>query len=237
MHLLSALPASTALVDDDPEFSDYLSANLRQQGVSATHFADSESLLCGPQPFDYAFYVLDLGLPGVDGLSLLRMLRRRSNAGVLVVSGMMEPELFERSLLAGADMYLAKPVSVEQVLLAMQTVHRRVQPAAEAGAAAPLPLWQLLPVARQLRAPDGQLIDLSDTDLTVLALLADAPEHVVTRAELAQALSLPEHDPANLVTATVYRLRRRIERGFPGVAPLQSRARVGYVFKARLERG
>ena len=116
---ITMLPKTLALVDDDQDFTDYLASYLRDRGVQVDVFADSASLLTSPGVFDFEFYVLDIGLPGIDGIELLKVLRRRTDAGVLVVSGRMAPDAFELSISAGADMYLSKPVRFEQVALAI----------------------------------------------------------------------------------------------------------------------
>jgi DNA-binding response OmpR family regulator len=85
-------------------------------------------------------------------------------------------------------------------------------------------------------APDGAVIDLSPADASVLACLLEAHGETVGRDTLARRLGLSLADDPNLLHATIYRLRRRIERATPGLVPLQSKSRVGYVFRAPLQR-
>lgn len=225
------LPLSIALVDDEADFSEALAAYLAQQGLAAHWFRDSESLLCSDRPFSFDFYILDLGLPGIDGLSLLRLLRRRTQAGVLVVSGRLAADTFEASIDAGADMYLSKPVSLEQVLLAVRAVHRRARVSASVVTAGDA--WRLDPAASRLFTPEGASIDLSAADVRLLERLQRADDHTASRQELADCLGIDNDDP-NTLNATIYRLRRRIESAAAVTAPLQARPRVGYQFKGRL---
>lgn len=120
------LPATLALVDDDTEYCEFLAQHLRGQGVEVTAYSDSSDLLTDDAPYRFDFYVLDLMLPGVAGTELLRIIRKRSQAGVLIVSGRLGPEVFAEVINAGADMYLTKPVTFEQVELAVRAVHRRI---------------------------------------------------------------------------------------------------------------
>lgn len=223
-------PATLALVDDDHAFSDVLTQTLTAQGMAVRWFADAEALLADPQAGAFEFYILDLMLPGTDGLALLRRLREGSEAGVLVVSGKLGPEVFEQVLGAGADMHLAKPVTVEQILLAVAAVYRRsaAQGMREA-------VWQLRAASAQLVAPDGAVIELSPTDVRVLQALAEACGETVDKAALAQRIGLSPDDDPNLLAATIYRLRRRIERATPALVPLQARSRQGYLFRGRLQ--
>ena len=225
------LPETLALVDDDAVFSEYLAQFLQARGVAVTWFADSDDLLCSDRAFGFDFYILDLMLPGVDGVSLLRLLRRRTQAGVLVVSGKLAADVFDQALGAGADMHLFKPVSFEQVALAVGAVFRRAR-----GAGVSLPAWRLDEAARRLLTPDGAVIELSPTDTSVLACLLLAAGATVHRDALAARLGLDLTGHPNLLHATIYRLRRRIERAAPGPAPLRSKSRVGYVFAAPLLR-
>lgn len=228
---VNMLPDSLALVDDDSEFREFLAQSLREQGVGVTTFADSNDLLASDGAYDHDFYLLDLGLPGVDGIELIKVLRKRSQAGVLVVSGRLGPDVFRHIVEAGADMYLVKPVQFEQVALAVRAVQRRAaQPQARKDET-----WRLNRAASELHAPDGARVPLSDTDLLVLQCLLEARGETVTREVLRQRLGrVPSAQGDDGLNAIIYRLRRRIERATPLMVPLQSRSRVGYVFKAPL---
>lgn len=222
---------SIALVDDDPEYAEFLAQHLRNEGARVDVFPDSNDLLAHHDPYGHDFYIIDLMLPGVDGADLIKVLRRRTDAGLLVVSGRLAPDVFRQAITAGADMYLAKPVQFEQVALAIQAVQRRI----EASSAAQT-VWRLDRRARQLIAPDASRIDLSDADLAVLDCFLEADGEVVPRETLRQRLGRGQgNDEPDGLNATIYRLRRRIERATPALVPLQSRSRVGYVFKAPLK--
>lgn len=225
------LPNTLALVDDDREYGEFLSQYLREQGVRVDVFTDSNLLLAHPDVYAYDFYVLDLMLPGIDGVDLIKVLRLRSNAGILVVSGRLAPQVFDEVLTAGADMYLAKPVNFAQVALAVRTVQRRA-----ATSQASAMSWRLDRRARRLLAPDGVGVDLSDADLKMLECFLQAEGRVVTREALQASVGRePDVEGTDGVYAAVYRLRRRIERVTPSTVPLQSKARVGYVFRAELK--
>jgi DNA-binding response OmpR family regulator len=224
------LPRTLALIDDDAEYAEFLSQYLRERGVAVDVFNESSRFLAHTAPYGYEFYVVDLMLPGIDGVDLIKVLRLRSQAGVLVVSGRLAPDVFAQVIDAGADMYLAKPVQFEQVALAIKAVQRRAGSAAHQ--ATP---WQFDRRAGQLIAPDGVVIDLSDADRVVMQCFVDAAGEDVTRETLRQRLGQDDGNEAtDSLNATIYRLRRRIERATPLVVPLQSKSRVGYVFRAPL---
>ncbi len=223
-------PKTLALLDDDREYVEFLAQYLRELGTRVDVFADSNDLLADADPYGYDFYVVDLMLPGIDGVDLIRVLRRRSDAGMLVVSGRLSPDVFEQVINAGADMYLAKPVQFEQVALAVKAVQRRVGSSKLATT-----VWKLDRRAAQLLAPDGARVDLSDADLALLECFLEAKGEVVSRELLRQRLGRGlDEDATDGLNATIYRLRRRIERATPALVPLQSKSRVGYVFRAPL---
>jgi DNA-binding response OmpR family regulator len=225
------LPKTLALIDDDLEYVDFLAQYLRAQGVEVTVFTDSTDLLAHEDAFGFDFYVVDLMLPGISGLDLISVLRKRSNAGVVVVSGKLSPQVFREVVDVGADMYLAKPVQFEQVVLAVRAVQRRAVAAAPQAAG-----WALDRRARQLQAPDGARVDLSDTDLDLLQCFIEAGGEVVERELLRQRLGRTGQGEGGKdgLNAVVFRLRRRIERATPTLVPLQAKSGVGYVFRAPL---
>jgi len=224
------LPATLALVDDDAEYSEFLALHLQSLGVAVARYGDSDELLTSTRPFEHGFYIVDLMLPGVDGVSLIALLRRRTQAGIVVVSGRAAPEVFANVIDAGADMYLAKPVSFDQVVVAIRAVQRR------ATAAVPGQTWLLDLRAARLVAPDGVAVLLSESDASVLQCFLRAQGATVSREALCRELGHPSTaEGENLLSASVYRLRRRIERATPLPVPLQTQARVGYVFRAALK--
>ncbi|MEG0920705.1 MAG: response regulator transcription factor [Comamonas sp.] len=224
------LPATLALVDDDTEYCEFLAQHLRNQGIKVQAYGDSSDLLADLEPYRFDFYVLDLMLPGVDGAELIRILRKRTQAGVLIVSGRLGPEVFAEVINAGADMYLTKPVTFEQVELAIRAVHRRIMTTAKTATA-----WKLDSRRNILTAPDGQLVELSPTDLLLMECFLKAAGEVVSRDQIRELLGYSsEAESDNSLHATIYRLRRRIEKVTPLAVPLQSQQKVGYQFRAPL---
>lgn len=223
-------PKNLALIDDDPEYAEFLAQYLQELGMRVDVFSDSNDLLVHADPYSYQFYVVDLTLPGINGVDLIKLLRRRTSVGVVVVSGRLAPEVFKDVISAGADMYLTKPVQFEQVALAIKAVQRRIGVVGQVQGE-----WRLERRTGQLVAPDGARVDLSDIDQALMECFLEASGEVVSRDALRHCIGrLVESDNTDGLNATIYRLRRRIERATPLLVPLQSRSRVGYVFKAPL---
>jgi two-component system, OmpR family, response regulator len=224
------LPKTLALIDDDLEFRGGLARHLASLGIGVEAFSDSNELLAHTGGFDFDFYVTDLMLPGVQGLELIKVLRRRTDAGIVVVSGRLSPDTFKDAITAGADMYLSKPVQFNQVGLVVEAVQRRV------GARDPQHhVWRLDRRLSQLVAPDGARIDLSEADCALIECFVEAHGEVVNRETLMQRLGKDsEQGASGGLNAIVFRLRRRIERATPVAVPLQTKSGVGYAFRALL---
>lgn len=222
-------PNTLALIDDDGLFAQSLARHLGEHGIDVSTFGDGADLLASADPYAYGFYVADLMLPSVDGITLINVLRRRTNAGILVVSGRLAADTFKEVVKAGADMYLAKPVQFEQVVVAIEAVQRR------AGAGDALQkMWRLDRRVGQLVAPDGARIELSEQDQTLLECFIEADGEVVPRQTLSRRLSKAPEAEAGGLNGTVFRLRRRIARATTAAIPLQAKSGVGYAFRAPL---
>ncbi len=224
------LPKTLALVDDDAEYGTYLAQYLLDRGVVVRVFTDSAHFLADADAYGFDFYLVDLSLPTVDGIELIRILRLRTSVGVLVVSGRESADVFASIVKAGADMFLAKPVHFEQVGLAIEAVHRR------SGALNPQDKpWRLDRRAGELLAPDGTRVALSESDLAVMGCFVQAAGLPVSRDTLREQLGSSAADgDADPLNAAIFRLRRRIERATALPAPLQAKSRVGYQFRAPL---
>jgi two-component system OmpR family response regulator len=128
-------------------------------------------------------------------------------------------------------MYLTKPVQFEQVALAIRAVQRR------AGASKPYQsTWRLDRRHNRLIAPDGASVELSDADRAVIECFVESGGEVVSRDTLLQRLSGDaEHPTSGSLNASIFRLRRRIERATPGPVPLQTKSGVGYAFRSPIK--
>ena len=200
---------------------------------SSRAFASVSDLLSDSDPYAYSIYVVDGCLGMHDGLSLVRLLRRRSTAPIVAWRGRAPGAAW---LDAGADVWLPITSGDVDLLAAVRALHRRVY-AFGSGAVLALPssdTWRLDTEAERLMPPTGEPIQLSATDVTVLQTFVDAQGVVIPYSTLSARLGHEGVDAANWLHATTYRLRRRIERATDKPAPLVSRARLGYEFIGRL---
>ena len=161
-----ASPRKVCIIDDDGEYGEFLSAFLRVQQMDVDLFRSGTAFLADAQVEAYDFFLVDLALPGVDGVDLIALIRARSNAGLVIISGRMGPDAFNAGLSAGADMFLNKPVRFDQVLQAIRTVSLRV--ARMVAAAARYPDIRNFSTTAEARVDlNGRLRDFHNTNALI----------------------------------------------------------------------
>lgn len=186
-------------------------------------FASGNAFLADAKIDIYDFFVVDLGLPGIDGVDLIMMIRAQSNAGVIIISGRMGPDAFNAGLSAGADMFLNKPVRFDQVLQAIRTVSLRVS-RGDTGATA----WDLATGDSELRCSNGPSVKLTPLELQIMQTLALHRTDGCDRKTLGNELGLQDGNAARNLDAAIFRLRKKIESTTKRAAPIRTVHGVGY---------
>jgi DNA-binding response OmpR family regulator len=222
--------------EDDRELRSILLTGLPHFGIDARGAADGHALdeaLLDHRP---TVVVLDIGLPGEDGLAIARRLRAVGGPplGIILLTarGTLEDRL--EGLRDGADAYFVKPVDLRELAFAVRNLHRRVSPPsteqpAEGG-------YTLDTLHSQLNLPSGEQVVLTATELRILQALALKPGEVVERVDLLKSLRLPMDLPGmQRLETQISRLRSKV-RQLSGSEPLPLHARhgVGYAFLANL---
>lgn len=217
-------PNNICIVDDDEDFVRFLAEYLGIRDCRCTTFGSAEGLLKSGTLQDYDFFIIDLGLPGIDGVDLTSLVRGQSAAGILITSGRLGPDAFNSALAAGADMFVNKPVRFDQVYHAIQSIWRRLGSVQTPQRGQ----WMISRDGDTLISPSGEVVDLTATEARLLTLLKEASPHPVTRAHLAQAAGIaPSPDDRNL-DAALFRLRRKVEKLAGSASPVRTVHGVGY---------
>jgi len=216
--------AHIALLDDEPEITALLGTYLRGHGyrVSELHRdADLTALLASDPP---ALVLLDLGLPGEDGLAIARRLREGGAAaplGVIIVSGRGDAVDRVVGLEIGADDYITKPFDLRELLARVKAVLRRIESSASASPEAALSPAQpachhfagftLDPATRRVLAPDGNEIALTGGEFDLLAVFVQHPGRVLTRDFLLEHTRGRQAAPFDrAIDVLVGRLRKKL---------------------------
>jgi two-component system phosphate regulon response regulator OmpR len=220
------------VVDDDPELRRLLSDYLTDVGFEVDLAGDGEQMRRALAHAMPDAIVMDLMLPGTDGLSLTREVRARSDVPILMLSARGEEIDRVVGLEVGADDYLPKPFSPRELLARLRALLRRTRPAAAAQRGAELAFgpYRLDLAARRLRR-DGLEIELSAAEFDLLKVLAERPGRVLSRDMLLNLLKGYERDPFDrTIDNRVVRLRRRIEPDPAHPVYLRTVRGEGYLF-------
>jgi len=218
------------VVEDDTKIASFIEKGLRQAGYAVDRAADGEAGLSLARNAPYDAMVLDLMLPGIDGLALLAQLRREGrNTPVLILSARGTVDDRVRGLQAGGDDYLAKPFSFSELLARLQALLRRSSLSASASLLSVADL-QLDLRTREVRRA-GQRIELQPREYSLLEYLMRNAGAVVSKTMILEHVWDYHFDPqTNVVDVLVHRLRGKIDAGFPEKL-LHTVRGVGYVLK------
>ncbi len=218
------------VVEDDPKIASFVVNGLKQNGFAADHASDGENGLALAQAVTYDAAVLDIMLPKLDGLSLLRQLRQEKVlTPVLILSAKARVDDRVKGLQAGGDDYLTKPFAFSELLARVQALIRRAARTAEPAKLSTGDLTMDL-LTREV-ARGGQKIELQSREFALLELLLRHPGRPVTKTMILEQLWDYSFDPqTNVVDVLVHRLRAKVDKDF-NVKLIQTLRGVGYVLK------
>jgi two-component system OmpR family response regulator len=233
--------ARVLIVDDDPGIRDVVSEFLARHGYQVETAADGKAMeqALGREPFD--LIVLDVMMPGEDGLAICRRLSSKPGGpGIIMMSAMGEETDRIVGLELGADDYVPKPCNPRELLARIRAVlRRRQEPRAvdEAiGAACEFGGWRLDLVRRELRSPQGVVVNLSSGEFSLLRAFVEHPQRVLTRDQLldyARGRDSDAYDRA--IDVQISRLRRKLDDGAGGELIRTIRSE-GYMFTPKVTR-
>ncbi|MEQ1858505.1 MAG: response regulator transcription factor [Chthoniobacteraceae bacterium] len=202
------------VVEDERKLAEFVANGLRAAKFEAEVVRDGDEAFRKLKGETYDGAVLDIMLPGRDGLSILRQLREDGN-NIPIVLLTARGSVNERieGLRLGADDYLPKPFSIDELVVRLQAVLRRVT--GEKLTVLHYADVTLNLVTREVQRA-GRLLDLSPREFELLEFFLRAPERVLGRMSIIEHVWGSHFDPGtNLVDQYVKRLRRKIEDGFP----------------------
>lgn len=228
------------IVDDDREIRDLLADFLARHGYRVRLATDGKSMRQILSEWRIDLVVLDLMLPGEDGLSLCRELRVRSSLPVVMLTALGEDTERIIGLEMGADDYLAKPFNPRELLARIRAVLRRARslPGRDAHTSAQLGFagWRLDLERRELRAEDNTLIPLTGAEFELLTVLVEHPQRLLSRDQLLDLTRGREAAPFDRsIDVLISRLRRKLGDDARETRLIQTVRAGGYRFCAAVE--
>jgi DNA-binding response OmpR family regulator len=217
-----------AIIEDDVLLRQAMVLNLSQRGMAPSAFSDGAAFDAAIQDAcPWRVLLLDLGLPGEDGLSIARRLRKsRPELGIIMLSG--RGALAERveGMREGADIYLVKPVEADELEAAIRSVARRLDQAK-----APARTWLLNAVDMQLIAPTGNAITLNYTETQLLQTFGQSPDCICGLDALILAIG---KEPATYDPRALKVMISRLRKKLGDKALIKSTYACGYVFAGKI---
>lgn len=228
------------IVDDDPEICELLGNYLSRNDFSPlmAHDCQSARLLFEQQPID--LILLDIMLPGEDGLSMCRELRAKHDIPIIMLTALAEEVDRVAGLETGADDYLVKPFSVRELLARVRAVLRRVPHAHESEQHEPARFhfagWTLDLCLRRLQSHEGVVVPLSSTEFRLLVVLLTHPNRVLSRDQLLDMTCGREAGPFDRsIDVQISRLRRRLNDTGYDPQIIKTIRNEGYMLVAKVE--
>ncbi|MDD5388744.1 MAG: response regulator [Gallionellaceae bacterium] len=230
------------LVDDDPELRELLRDYLGQAGFRITGVADGREMRRAMDAARFDLVILDIMLPGEDGLSLCRHLRARSRIPILMLTARGDEIDRIVGLEMGADDYLAKPFNPRELLARIKSILRRAESLPENLTGEDVrhfrfAEWNLDTQTRQLLSPDGVVVDLSGVEYKILRVFVEHPNRVLSRdqlLELTQGREASAFDRA--IDVQIGRLRRKLDDDAREPRLIKTVRNEGYVLAVPVEK-
>jgi DNA-binding response OmpR family regulator len=216
--MTSAVAPHILVIDDDPDVCELVTEYLgnHDMRVSAGSSGDEMFALFDREAIDLV--LLDLKLPGEDGMQLARALRERAGVPIVLLTGRNEEADRVMGLELGADDYVTKPFSPRELLARVRAVLRRYQVQAtlperdNTRRAYRFSGWELNLRTRRLLAPDGTSVELSNGEFSLLNALCRAPRRVLSRDQLLSMSRLHEAEVYDrTIDVQIRRLRLKVE--------------------------
>lgn len=242
MQTFSSNATHILAVDDDPSMRQLIMDYLGDHGMRVTTLADGRDVTDVMERETIDLLIVDLKLPGEDGMQITRRLRDASDMPIIMLTGRQEEADRVMGLELGADDYLTKPFSPRELLARIRALLRRSR-AHESVAdnlsrirAYRFSGWQLNVRLRRLTAPSGDQLSLTNTEFNLLAAFLAAPRQVLSREQLL-LLSRLHNDEVydRAIDVQVGRLRKKIGLAPSGEPFIRTERGSGYLFDAEVD--
>lgn len=213
---MSRAIATVMIVEDEPELAALVADYVRAAGYGATVFGDGTAALAAVRAEPPAVLVLDVMLPGLDGLALCRAVRAFSTLPIIMVTARVEEIDRLLGLETGADDYLCKPFSPRELVARIKALLRRAGYGAGYGAGVtPAALLTVDEAGRRVLV-HGRALDLTPTEFQILAGMARRPGQVFARAQLLDLAAQDNLDTGDrAVDSHIKNLRRKLAAVLP----------------------
>ncbi len=233
--------AHILIVDDDPRICKFLSKYLEQEGYRVSIAGDGSTMRETIQKDPPDLVILDLLLPGENGLELTKELKQTSNIGIIIVTGKGDTIDKVVGLEVGADDYLPKPFDERELSARIRSVLRRISDNAEivqeiSQTVGRFQNWTLNFEANELLSSSGERVHLTSYEYQLLAAFVRKPNHVFSRDDIIKIITGRDQNPDNRsVDVLIGKLRKKLKNGSDNSDIIKTVRGSGYKFTAHVE--
>jgi two-component system, OmpR family, KDP operon response regulator KdpE len=200
------------VVDDERPLLRALGVHLRARGYDADLAETGEAAIARSATGHHDAAIIDLGLPGIDGIDVVNGLRGWTSIPIIVLSARHEHSQKVQALDAGADDYVTKPFNMEELLARLRAALRRATPDSEPAAVVETPDFRIDLVAKRVADASGHEIRLTPTQWHLMEILVRNPGRLVSQRQLLQEVWGPTYvDQTNYLRQFMAQLRRKVE--------------------------
>jgi DNA-binding response OmpR family regulator len=235
-HRPDAAAPTILVLEDETDIARLICASLAEYGFHCEHLASGRQLLARARQHAPELCIVDLGLPDMDGMQVVRELQEGSPCAVLILTGRTELSDRVLGLELGADDYLVKPFEPRELVARVRSILRRYQRAAPAEATerslARFAGWTFDSGRHTLTAPDGREIGLSAAEAGLLATLLRRPNKILSREQLLGERDVDPFDRS--IDVRISRLRRKLDDDPQNPKLIKTVYGAGYLFSAQV---
>lgn len=231
---------SIVIVEDDPPLRMLTARALQEHGYLVRPASSAAEMWVAFEGGPVDLVLLDIMLPGTDGIDLCRQIRRKSDVPIIFISARGSEADRVIGLELGADDYLAKPFGTRELIARIRAVLRRVgserQPGDFRETEAHFDGWSVNFPRRELRSPGGAVVELTGAEFDLLGSFLSHPQRVIARERLIELSRTRLGDSSDRsIDVLVSRLRRKLASG-TNPAPITTVRGIGYMFNAEVSR-
>jgi two-component system, OmpR family, response regulator len=227
------------VVEDNDDIGRVVCATLDQHGFRSERFTTGTNFLHGLRRRAPAISVIDLGLPDLDGMHLVRQVQAVSDSAILILTGRDSVDDVILGLELGADDYMVKPFEPREVVARVNTILRRLERSGNSeprkGKVARFAGWTFEESSNRLTGPGGREVELSVAEARLLATLLRQPNRILNRAELLGDSDGDREPLDRSIDARISRLRRKLSATDDDSELIKTVYGAGYMLVAKVE--
>jgi DNA-binding response OmpR family regulator len=235
-------PIHVLAIDDDPSVRQMIADYLGDNDIQVTALANGQAIATVMERYTIDLLILDLKMPGEDGMEIARKLRAESDIPIIILTGRKDEADRVMGLELGADDYLTKPFSPRELLARIRALLRRSrthETVADSLArirAYRFAGWELNVRLRRLTSPKGETVAITNSEFNLLVAFLASPQRVLSREQLLDSSRLHNDEVYDRsIDVQVGRLRRKIEPKGSQTELIRTERGAGYVFTATVE--